>query len=357
LNDERGRWFPRVVGDTIRDHGSADQLLLMNEQVTVCITTAGRPHFLRSALQSVQNQINRDVIGEIVVSENNGDRGSEALAREFPELPIRYIFREPTLPMLAHLFSTFRLAQTPYVAILNDDDWWSANHLAEAVAALRTNPSASAYVSASLFVQNEAHDHPFWIDRSAAVWLLAGKPSWLKLWMLDAKRILALGWLYTPFHWSTLVARTTSLNEVLDLLENDTRHTHTIDRLVFNHLALRGPLCYNPVADTFVRWHAQNWVKSQDPGNVSAVIRSTIEVTERLAAEQGWNLQEVWAEALARMPREVENELLYRFLLAHTREELRKYGLEQFFHVRPPRPRLRALRNLLANAKHFVFGD
>ena len=31
-----------------------------------------------------QNQINRDVIGEIVVSENNGDRGSEAVAREFP---------------------------------------------------------------------------------------------------------------------------------------------------------------------------------------------------------------------------------------------------------------------------------
>jgi glycosyltransferase involved in cell wall biosynthesis len=329
----------------------------MNKQVTVCITTTGRPHFLRSALQSVQNQINRDLIGEVVVSENKGDRSSENIVHEFSDLPVRYIFRQPAMPMLAHIFSTFRQAQTSYVAILNDDDWWCSNHLAQAVAALNANPPVTAYVAASLFTKDESDDHPSWIDRSAAVWLLAGMPSWLKLWILDAKSILALGWLYTPFHWSTLVARTTALNEVLDFLENDAFHTHTIDRLVFNHLALRGPLCYNPVADTFVRWHAQNWMKSQDQEKVFAVIRSTIQLTERLAAEQGWNLREVWAKALSRMPREVEDELLYRFLLAHTKEELRKYGLERFFHVRPPRRRLRALRNVLANAKHFVLGD
>jgi hypothetical protein len=329
----------------------------MNKQVTVCITTTGRPLFLRSALQSVQNQINRDVIGEVIVSENKGDRSSENVVREFPELPIRYIFREPTLPMLPHLFSTFRQTSAPFTAILNDDDWWAANHVQEAVAALHARPSATAYVSAAMFVKDESDDHPAWIDRSAAVWLLAGMPSWLKLWMLDAKSILALGWLYTPFHWSTLVARTTALNEVLDFLENDICYTHTIDRLIFNHLAIRGPLCYNPIVDTFVRWHTQNWVKSQDQEKVFAVIRSTIQLTERLAAEHGWCLREVWAKALAHMPREVESELLYRFLLAHTKEELRTYGLEQFFHVRPPRPRLRALRNMLANAKHFVLGD
>ena len=81
--------------------------------VTVVITTIGRPDFLRTALQSVRNQVNRDVIGEVVVSENKGDRRTEQVVREFPDLPIRYLFREPSLPIVEHLFSTVREARTP----------------------------------------------------------------------------------------------------------------------------------------------------------------------------------------------------------------------------------------------------
>ena len=331
---------------------------IMGKDVTVCITTTGRPHFLRSALQSVANQLRRDLIGEVIVSENNGDLRSEKVTREFPELPIRFIFRDPPLPMLAHLFSTFREARTPYVAILNDDDWWCSNHVAEAAAALDGNRSSSGYVSAAIFTKDETEDHPAWIDRSAAVWLLAGMPSWLKLWTLDAQSILALGWLYTPFHWSTLVARSAVLNEVIELLQNETYHTHTIDRLVFNQLSVRGPLCYQPVADTFVRWHSGNWAKSKKKIEIEAVIQSTIRLTERLARERGWDLKEIWTAALKGMPREIQGELFYRFSLAHTAEEIREYGFARFFQdTTPPRRRLRALRNMAANAKHFVFGE
>lgn len=329
----------------------------MNQQVTVCIPTTARPHYLRTALQSVQNQLDRTDIGEIVVSENKGDRRSEAVVREFPELPIRYLFREPTLPMLTHLFSTFRQAQTPYVAILNDDDWWSSNHISHAVGELRSNPACSAYVAASLFIKNEMDSEPFWIDRSAAVWLVAGRPSWLKTWTIEARSMLALGWWYTPFHWSSLVARTTELKEVLDLLEPDTYHTHTIDRLIFIHLALRGVLRYNPSPDIFVRWHTANWVKDQDQSKVLAVLRSTAALVERLAAEHGWNLQDAWAEVLAHMPREVEKELLHQFYLAHTKIELRQYGFERFFHTRLPNRRLAGLRQMASGAKRIVLGN
>ena len=329
----------------------------MKQQVTVCIPTTARPHYLRTALQSVQNQLDRADIGEVIVSENKSDRSSEAVVREFPELPIRYVFREPTLPMLPHLFSTFRQAQTPYVAILNDDDWWSSNHISQAVGELGSNPSSSAYVAAALFIKDEMDSQPYWIDRSAAVWLVAGMPSWLNSWTIDARKMLALGWWYTPFHWSSLVARTAALVEVLDILEPDTYHTHTIDRLVFIHLALRGVLRYNPTPDTFVRWHTENWIKNQDEAEVLAVLRSTAALTERLAAEHGWSLQGVWTEVLAHMPREVEQELLHRFHLAHTKTELQRYGFERFFHTRLPNRRLAALRQLASSAKRLVLGN
>jgi hypothetical protein len=330
----------------------------MGNDLTVCITTTGRPHFLRSALQSVANQINRDLLTEVIVSENKGDPRSAKVAAEFPELPIRFLFRDPPLPMLAHLFSTFRAARGGYVAILNDDDWWCSNHIADAIAALSANKAASGYVSAALFTKDEPDDHPAWIDRSAAVWLLAGMPSWLKLWTLAPEHILALDWLYTPFHWSTLVAPSSVLNDAMRVLETETYHTHTIDRLVFNQLALRGPLCYQPIADTYVRWHSGNWAKAKDKKEIEAVMQSTIRATEQLAREQGWNVRDIWTAALKKMPREIQGELLYRFGLGHTKEQIREYGFDRFFQdTPPPRRRLRALRNMAANAKHFVLGE
>jgi hypothetical protein len=212
-------------------------------------------------------------------------------------------------------------------------------------------------VAAAAFIKNEVDNGPYWIDRSPAVWLVAGMPSWLKPWTIDARSMLALGWWYTPFHWSSLVARTAALVEVLDILEPDTYHTHTMDRLVFTHLALRGALRYQPMPDTFVRWHTANWIKDQDQAEVLAVLRSTAALTERLATQHGWSVREVWTEVLARMPRDVESELLQRFHLAHTKAELRRYGFERFFHTKLPNRRLAALRQMASSAKRLVLGD
>ena len=336
-------------------------------EVTVAITTTGRPKFLRTALQSVQNQVDREIIGEVIVSENKAERRTEEIVREFPELPIRYLFREPTLPMVAHFFSTVRQARTPYLAILNDDDWWFSNHLSEAVSALRLRASYSAYVSASLWLKDEADISPWGIMRSSALWLLAGKPPWLQLWTIDGPSMLALNWLYCPFHWSTLVGRTAALHEVLDVLEkvtysarrdsqDDSFQRVTVDRFMFNHLALRGALCYNPVPDTFVRSHAENWVKDKDPNKISEMLRSATALTKRLANEHGWDVQKIWANALVKMPAEFKPELLDRFHEAHTDQDLRRYGFERFFHAHRPRRRAKALHNILVNAKRFVLG-
>jgi hypothetical protein len=325
-------------------------------EVTVAITTTGRPDFLRSALQSVRNQIGLGEIAEVVVSENSNDRRTEDVGREFPDLPIRYLFRQPTLPMLEHLFATFREARTPYLAILNDDDWWNASHVTHGLQVLKANGSA-AYTSASLFVVDESHKNPRWIDRSAAVWLFAGKRSWVETWTLDPQRMLALCWVYTPFHWSSLIVRTDCLRAVLDELEHETYHTHTIDRLVFARLAMRGAFHYNPVPDTFVRWHAGNLIKTQDPAATQEVVRSTARLVEHMASELGWNMTDMWKAALSSMPPEVEGEILERFSESFTLDELDQRGLRRFFHHRARSGRLAALRGIASNAKRLVFGN
>jgi len=324
--------------------------------VTVAITTTGRPDFLRTALQSVQNQVGSPEIAEVLVSENKDDRRTEDVVREFPDLPIRYLFRQPTLPMLAHLFSTYRQARTPYVAILNDDDWWSAGHVADGLRALQADPGAVAYATASLFVVSESHNNPRWIDRSAAAWLLAGRPAWLTPWTLAPARMLALCWLYTPFHFSSLIARTEHLVPVLDELERENHHFHTIDRLVFARLALRGAFRYNPVANTFVRWHTGNWIKTQEARHVQEIVRSTVDAVHRMARERGWDPVEVWKESLSSMPAEVEVEVTARFLETFTTKDLARLGLSEFFRRRPPSTRRVALRSLAGSAKRLVLG-
>jgi len=326
----------------------------MNE-VTVSITTTGRPAFLRTALEAVRNQIGVEVIGEVIVSENSGERATERVVQEFSDLPIRYLFREPILPMVDHLFSTFREAHTPYVAILNDDDWWSAGHIADGLRTLKAS-NAVAYASASEFVVGEGYKDPCWVDRSSAIWLVAGKPSWVGAWTLDCPEMLALCWLYTPFHWSSLIALTERLVPVLDELERQTYETHTMDRLVFALMSLHGVLRYNPIPDTFVRWHDGNWVKNQAPTKIQEVLRSTMALVKGIADRAGCNLTDIWRRALASMPEDVELDVLWRFREAFSNVELKQLGFAEFFHKQPPNSRLIALRNIAANSRKFVLG-
>jgi hypothetical protein len=325
-------------------------------KVTVAITTTGRPHFLRTALQSVRNQLALSAIAEVIVSENSGDSRTEAVCADFPDLPIRYLFRQPNLPMLAHLFSTYGEARSSYIAILNDDDWWTAGHLADALRLLDADPGAVAYAAASLFVSDEVQKNPRWIDRSAALWMQAGQPSWLTTWKLDLDRMLAACWVYTPFHWSSLVARTGSLAGVLDELCDASYYTHTIDRLVFAHLAVAGSFLYNPVPDTFVRWHAGNWVKTHAAPEINQVLRATVQRVERLAARHGLNVIEMWQAALGCMPSEFEAEILDRFSEAFRSVDLQAAGLARFFHRRRGSSRLMALRGIAVNTKRLLVG-
>jgi glycosyltransferase involved in cell wall biosynthesis len=324
--------------------------------VTVVVTATGRASFLRTALDSIRNQLGLSQIVEVIVSENSNDRGTEAVVREFANLPVRYLFRQPPLPIVAHWFSTLREARTPYVAVLNDDDWWSSGHIAQGIRELEASPESVAYATSSLFIADEAHKNPRWIDSSAAMWLLAGKPSWTSTWTLEPERMLALCWAYTPFHASSLIARTDAVHRVLDEFESEMPNDYTLDRMIFARLALQGALRYSPIPDTFVRWHDGNLMKRRSAETLHALVRSTTLFVERIARESGWSPADVWKTHLTSMPAESETEVLGRLREAFTLDDLEQYGLTAFFHQRPAYPRLIALRGIAANTKRLLLG-
>jgi len=67
------------------------------KDVSVLIPTAKRPDLLHTALESVDRQTEIARIGEVVVIENGEDRGSADVCKRFPNLPIRYLYRNPTV--------------------------------------------------------------------------------------------------------------------------------------------------------------------------------------------------------------------------------------------------------------------
>ena len=123
--------------------------LFTMKDVSVLIPTAKRPHFLSTALESVARQTALDRIGEVLVIENGEDRGSGDVCKRFPNLPIKYIYRNPTIPASERTVSILREGSLPFVALLHDDDWWFDFHLERSLEKLGKEPSLPQHIQAT----------------------------------------------------------------------------------------------------------------------------------------------------------------------------------------------------------------
>jgi glycosyltransferase involved in cell wall biosynthesis len=111
---------------------------------------------LRSALQSVANQSRRDLIKEVIVSENSDDQMSKEIVNEFPELPVSYIVQFPVVNVGNHFALLVDKVQTDWVALLGDDDMWGRYHLEEAHRCLLQEPDSIAYVGWDAYFTDES---------------------------------------------------------------------------------------------------------------------------------------------------------------------------------------------------------
>lgn len=207
---------------------------------------------LRTALQSVAGQTAVAKIDRVIVSENGGDQSSEKLCAEFPQLPITYIFRSPAMSPLEHGKLLYRdHAEGGYTAILHDDDWWAPTHIENALAALESEPDASAYGAGHFVVSGESS----MLNCSGNLfpWFGANYPAFAPWWTLSRINVLMAELLGTVSHFSTLVARTAALREAAFVFE--TGNTFDNDRMLMFALSASGPLLFNPTPQAFVRNH------------------------------------------------------------------------------------------------------
>ena len=108
-------------------------------RLSVLLTVYNRTDYLSLALDSVLSQTYDNY--EILVIDDSGVSKSREIARRYGHLDrIMYIANPATFGIAVSIAKAVRKARGDYVAILNDDDLWEPNLLAELVGALEEHP-------------------------------------------------------------------------------------------------------------------------------------------------------------------------------------------------------------------------
>lgn len=304
--------------------------------VTVLVPTAARPELLEITLRSVARQTAASRIASVVVSENLGDRRSEAVCAAFPQLPIRYVIQDPPMTVQQHVGGLLRLPQTEFMALVCDDDLWSPGHLQAGLDALHAHPGAAAYFSGCVQSSSELGPDSA-IHGAKLLWLAAGRPPRMALRTYDLAAVLALCWVDTPFSWSTIVGRSASVAASAHGFE-DAGHAFYADRLLYPAIAQTGDIIYDAAIDTVYRLYPGNWQSSQEAERLGALARQAWAEVDALAALSGVDLAAQWRSYLRDMPDEWRDELAVELQRRFSNDDLLRYGLDESIPLVPPPP-------------------
>lgn len=267
---------------------------------TIVIPTANRPNVLRTALSSIESQTAREQIAVVLVSESGGNPASGNVCAEFPSLPIRYSFRDPTMTLFEHdalLFAEARALTAPYVAVLNDEDWWGSDHIANGVNHLGTQPEATAYWASSFVVHGESS---WFMDCwNMSCWVVTGFGAIDEVAELGLKEatLACLG--SAPASRSSLIAEKHALAESF---HETTKIGNPLDkdRLLFLELARKGPTLVNLVPEVFVRRHTVQDQRTPSPKGSSddtgAVTRRILQLCEEQAINVAEEFERLYDE-------------------------------------------------------------
>jgi glycosyltransferase involved in cell wall biosynthesis len=106
-------------------------------QVSVLLPTYNRAHYIAEAIQSTLDQTYADF--EIVVVDDGSTDNSAEVVQRFTDPRVRFI-RQENRGISGALNTAFRESRGRYVAILNSDDIWLPDLLAEEVPVLQARP-------------------------------------------------------------------------------------------------------------------------------------------------------------------------------------------------------------------------
>ncbi len=305
--------------------------------ISVVIPTAARPELLEVTLRSVARQTAVSEIAEVIVAENLGDLRSAAVCDKFPGLPIEYIVREPDWGG-ENCSELMLAARSEYVAFVCDDDVWFPGHLENALNALRDDPEAVAHFSAFVGAKSEL-DAGGYFWGAPLLWLAAGRPPALSTYRFSRPQVLALAWMFTPFQWSTLVARATAIRIAAPALTESPRGFYA-DRMLSVAFARLGAVLFDPAIDILYRSHAGNWQNSQDPAFLQSLLSEARDLIQDEAAGAGVDVAALWREYLRDTPDELQSEVKRWFTSQLSGQALAELGIAPFLPSDPPVPSL-----------------
>lgn len=287
---------------------------------------------LRAALQSVAAQSRMDLIHDVVVIENGGDRRSDEICRTFGDLPVRYLFRDEPVSAELNIVGAAEMSRCGLVAMLGDDDMWSRYHLEEAVRLLESNRDAVAYAGQAVRVKNGSRQvtdgytktfHAFaWNEEDD----LADRLIW------SAKEVLMESVIHTPLNLWAIVARRDQLLDAMSILR-EPEPGRDSDRFLWWRLSLKGPIVVGREVGLFYRDHAssQSVRMSKSRGQFyhqrsCAYIRQMVETAEA----EGIEWRDEWCDMWNAMPENVR-QIVWRGAKPSARQCLR----EMFGHRCP----------------------
>lgn len=111
----------------------------MSSSVSVVIPTHNRAHLLGAAIESALAQTSPPE--EIIVVDDGSTDGTAELVRSFTRKNVRYVW-QPRRERSAARNVGIDLARTPWIAFLDSDDFWDANHLESLEFAARPDVAA-----------------------------------------------------------------------------------------------------------------------------------------------------------------------------------------------------------------------
>lgn len=170
---------------------------------SVIIPTYNRKKYLQKALESVLNQTQK--FDELIIVDNCSTDGTADFVKSIQDPRIKYLCHEANIGPQKNWESAFKAACCDYIALLEDDNIWYANHLSEANAYFEKNPLAGIYACGADFISedeiklNKFHCFPFAERKNSYDPISDGGANYL---------------LRTPFLASSLVFRKSAIQAI-----------------------------------------------------------------------------------------------------------------------------------------------
>ena len=145
------------------------------KSVDIILFCYNQEQYIEQALRSIYAQeLPKDVSARIIVADDASPDNTLAIIKRLaPEspFPMTFLPEEPNMGISKNYKRSFAATEADYVAILEGDDYWLPNHLAQHIEFLENHPECSmsmneisflfdsGYIHTELLVHDESADH------------------------------------------------------------------------------------------------------------------------------------------------------------------------------------------------------